>query len=48
MPAFAEAATDAKRTFFTRQDLELLVDWLREGGGSRNRGKHFDNRLRMW
>ena len=29
MPAFAESATDAKKNVLSRQELELLVDWLR-------------------
>ena len=29
MPAFAESATDAKKNILSRQELELLVDWLR-------------------
>ena len=29
MPAYAESATDAKKNVLSRQDLELLVDWLR-------------------
>jgi len=29
MPAFAESTTDAKKNVLSRQELELLVDWLR-------------------
>lgn len=29
MPAFAESATDPKTNILTRQELELLADWLR-------------------
>ncbi len=29
MPAYAESATDAKKNLLSRQELELLVDWLR-------------------
>ena len=29
MPAFAESATDPKKNILTRQELELLADWLR-------------------
>ncbi len=29
MPAFAESATDAKKNVLSRQELELLADWLR-------------------
>ena len=29
MPAYAESATDAKKNVLSRQELELLADWLR-------------------
>ena len=29
MPAFAESTTDPKKNVLSRQELELLVDWLR-------------------
>jgi ubiquinol-cytochrome c reductase cytochrome b subunit len=29
MPAFAESSTDAKKNVLSRQELELLADWLR-------------------
>ncbi len=29
MPAYAESATDAKKNILSRQDLEILADWLR-------------------
>ena len=29
MPAFAESTADPKKNVLSRQELELLVDWLR-------------------
>ena len=29
MPAFADSAADAKKNILSRQQLELLADWIR-------------------